>query len=397
LPQWHPGLEGKAGDHPGESPRRNADDGTGDTVQRRSNPGILFPPAVAATGRDGEFESLEVNHQHWRTLTKAHMLGNRAVVLRAARTEDQLRGQLGEILLVLVVGAPFLVALAGAGGYAMARRALAPMDHLASAAQRISAERLRERIEVTNPTDEIGRLASIMNAAFARLESSFERLRRFTADASHELRTPLAVICGIGEAAVAGPRDAPRYAEAIGGMLEETDRMTHLVDTLLRLSHGDARTIRINREPIDLGQLTHDVASSLGVLAEERQQTLLVDACAGTIVPADRLVLREAITNVVDNAIKYRPAGSTIAPGVCRDVHNAAVTVSDQGPGIPAEHRQRIFDRFFRIDEGRARAWWRWTWSRHRQMGDRRSRRTHRRGRCAGRRRGVPSRAAARA
>jgi signal transduction histidine kinase len=139
-------------------------------------------------------------------------------------------------------------------------------------------------------------------------------------------------------------------------MLEETDRMTHLVDTLLRLSHGDAGTIRLNREPIDLGQLTRDVASSLGVLAEERQQKVVVDTCGDTIVPADRLVLREAITNVLDNAIKYSPAGSTIALRVGRDARHAAVTVSDQGPGIPVEHRERIFDRFFRIDEARSRA-----------------------------------------
>ena len=95
-------------------------------------------------------------------------------------------------------------------------------------------------------------------------------------------------------------------------MLEEVDRLTNLVDTLLRLSHGDAGTVRLSREAIDLGQLTRDVVSSLGILAEERNQRLTLEVAEGVSVTADRLVLREAITNVVDNAIKYSPWGSRV-------------------------------------------------------------------------------------
>jgi len=256
---------------------------------------------------------------------------------------------------VLVLGLPLVVVLAGVGGYVLARRALTPIDHLASEARRITADRLHERLSVPNQHDEIGRLAAVINETFARLESSFEQLRRFTADASHELRTPLSVIRGIGEAGLGETRTPAEYKEAMGSMLEEVDRLTNLVDTLLRLSHGDAGTVRLSREAVDLGQLTRDVVSSLGILAEERNQRLAVDVAAGVSVDADRLVLREAITNVVDNAIKYSPQASTVNIRVHADASQAVLTVADEGPGIALEHRERIFDRFFRLDEARSR------------------------------------------
>ena len=322
----------------------------------RSKAALALPPAVAdPSGTPYAYRSIEVEGQHWRTLTGTTTVGDRAVVLRASRSEEVLRNQMAEVLLVLVLGLPLVVALAGIGGYVLARRALAPIDHLASDAQRITADRLHERLSVPNQHDEIGRLAAVINEAFARLESSFDQLRRFTADASHELRTPLAVVRGIGEGAVAQRRNPAEYEEAIGSMLEEVDRMTNLVDTLLRLSRGDAGTIRLSRQPLDLGQLTADIASSLGVLAEERSQTIALDASPDVAVSADRLVLREAVTNVLDNAIKYSPAGSKIAITVGQSHDRAFVAIADEGPGVAPEHRERIFDRFYRLDEARSR------------------------------------------
>lgn len=272
-----------------------------------------------------------------------------------AALEERLQQQLREILVVLVLGLPLIVVSAGLGGYVLARRALSPIDHLAGEARRITAERLHERLSVPNEKDEIGRLAAVINDTFARLESSFDQLRRFTADASHELRTPLSVIRGIGENVLRETRTAPEYKDAMGSMLEEVDRLTRLVDTLLKLSRGDAGTIRLAHDVLDLGELAREVVSSLGILAEERQQRLQVVVAENVRVSADRLVLRDAITNVVDNAIKYGPPQSTIDVRVDGDAHRATVTVTDAGPGIPAEHRARIFDRFYRVDEGRSR------------------------------------------
>src|SRR5437870_4466431 len=247
---------------------------SGEQVYRSGASASLPPVALAATTAEPRYESIVANRRPWRTLTGTSLVGGRAVVLRVSRAETRLRTQLWEVLVVLVFGLPVVVVLAGVGGYVLARRALTPIDHLASEARRMTAVRLHERLSVPNQHDEIGRLAAVINDTFARLESSFGQLRRFTADASHELRTPLSIIRGIGEAGLGETRTPAEYKEAMGSMLEEVDRLTNLVDTLLRLSHGDAGTVRLRMEPVDLGQLCSEVVSSLMILAEERGQHL---------------------------------------------------------------------------------------------------------------------------
>lgn len=270
--------------------------------------------------------------------------------------EDWVEHQVEEVLFVLVSGLPIIIGLAGFAGYALARRALAPIDHLASDARRISADRLHERLTVPNQHDEIGRLAGVINETLARLETSFEQLRRFTADASHELRTPLSVIRGIGELGLRdNNRGAAEYRDAMGSMLEEVDRLTRLVDTLLRLSRGDAGTVKLTPEVLNLADLARDVSASLQVLAEERGQRIRLALTTEPRVRADRLVLREAVTNLVDNAIKYSPSESTITLAIEVADGRAHLAVKDEGSGIPSDHRDRIFDRFYRIDEGRSR------------------------------------------
>jgi heavy metal sensor kinase len=329
---------------------------TGEQIHRSGAPTALPPMALPVTGSSYRYETIVANGERWRTIAAPVAIGGRTVMLRVSRSEERVREELSEVLVVLVLGLPLVVALAGVGGYLLARRALAPIDHLGAEARRIRADRLHERLTVPNQGDEIGRLATVINDTFARLESSFDQLQRFTADSSHELRTPLAVVRGLGEAAVAERRTPDEYEEAIGSMLEEIDRMSRLVDTLLRLSHGDAGAIRLSREPLDVGQLARDVSSSLGILAEERSQTVSLDVDDGIVARVDRLVLGEALTNVLDNAIKYGPAGSAISIRVKRTGDDGVlIAVSDQGPGIPPEHRERIFDRFFRLDQSRTR------------------------------------------
>jgi heavy metal sensor kinase len=328
---------------------------TGEQIYRSTGSMALPPVAPATVTTVPHYESIVAGGHRWRSLIGTSSVAGHTVMLRVSRSEDRLRTQLWEVLVVLVLGLPVVVALAGVGGYVLARRALTPIDQLASEARRITADRLHERLSVPNQTDEIGRLAEVINDTFKRLESSFEQLRRFTADASHELRTPLSVIRGIGEVGLGQTRTPAEYKEAIGSMLEEVDRLTNLVDTLLRLSYGDAGTVRLSREPVELGQLVHDVVSSLGILAEERSQRFNVDAPNEMSVMADRLVLREAITNVVDNAIKYGPQGATVDIRGRANNNEATLTIADQGPGVAAEHRERIFDRFFRVDEARSR------------------------------------------
>jgi len=219
----------------------------------------------------------------------------------------------------------------------------------------ITAERLGQRLPTENPDDELGHLAIVFNDTFARLERSFDQLRRFTADASHELRTPLTAIRSVGEVGLREHRSASSYREIIGSMLEEADRLGRLVDSLLTLSRADAGHLKLSPERVDLTELVQGVINHLGVLAEEKRQSIFLETSAPIEVRVDRLVLRQAIINLLDNAIKYSPDGSRIRIIVRGGPHEAVVEVIDRGAGIGPEDIERIFDRFYRIDKGRSR------------------------------------------
>jgi signal transduction histidine kinase len=179
-------------------------------------------------------------------------------------------------------------------------------------------------------------------------------MRRFTADASHELRTPLTALRSVGEVGLQERPDDRLFGEVVGSMLEEVDRMTRLVETLLTLSRADAGQVPLAREPVDLGALGREVAGHLEDLAQEKGQTVSVTG-AGPVVTGDRFVLRQALVNVVDNAIKYGREGASIHISAGRNGQDAWIAVSDGGPGIAREHQQRIFERFYRIDPARSR------------------------------------------
>src|SRR5215813_3682917 len=290
-----------------------------------------------------------------RRLSAPYTVDDLPVVITVARSEEPLRRELRELLVIMGAGLPLAVAIAGMGGYFLARRALAPLGRMADRAGTITAERLGERLPVENPEDELGQLAAVFNDAFARLERSFEQLRRFTADASHELRTPLTAMRSVGEVGLRQHREGVAYREIIGSMLEETDRLGRLVEGLLTLSRADGGNVPLKRETVDLAELARDVALHLGVLAEEKHQSLRVEASGPVATSVDRLVVRQALINLVDNAIKYSPEGGRVRIVVRNGGPGPTIEVVDSGPGVPPEHRDRVFDRFYRIDKARSR------------------------------------------
>jgi len=265
------------------------------------------------------------------------------------------QSELRELVVVLGVGFPVALGLAGFGGYFLARRALLPVSSITQRARTITAENLSARLPIENADDEIGELAAVFNQTLERLESSFSQLRRFTADASHELRTPLTAIRSVGEVGLRERRHEADYREIIGSMLEEVDRLSRLIDSLLTLTRADAGHVQIHPERIDIGNLVQEVSRYLSALAEEKGQTVEVATAAGLFCDADRLVLRQAIINVVDNAIKYSQRGAHIRLTGSRSAESIVVEVSDNGAGIDPEHHERIFDRFYRVDQARSR------------------------------------------
>jgi signal transduction histidine kinase len=235
---------------------------------------------------------------------------------------------------VLGIGLPLTILLVALTGYLVAARALKPVDSMAQRAAQITAEQLNERLQIENPDDELGQLGTAFNATLARLERSFDQLRRFTADASHELRTPLTAIQSVGEVSLRIPGDVNHYRDTIGSMLEETNRLAKLVDSLLTMARADAGRVQLLRADVNLFDLADESVRLLEVLAEEKHQTVQFLGEPSVIVNADRTLLRQAIVNLLHNAVKYSPEHSTVRVRVRETEKHAIVEVQDHGPAF---------------------------------------------------------------
>lgn len=290
-----------------------------------------------------------------RVMTESVSVKGAQFLVRAAVSEGPSRRQVRTLWLELAGLTATVLTLGGLGGYALTQRLLGPLARMAAHARRITAQQLHERLEEVPSGEELNQLREAFNDTLARLERSFGELRRFTADASHEIRTPLTALRSVGEVGLRGARTPDDYREVIGTMLEEVDRLSRLADELLTLSRAEAGQANLRKEPVDLGAVGAEVVERLAVLAEERGQRLECRVEGPSLVRGDRLALRQALMNLVDNAIKYAPSGSCVLVAAGTRAGRAFVEVRDQGPGIGAEHRERIFERFYRVDAGRSR------------------------------------------
>jgi heavy metal sensor kinase len=291
-----------------------------------------------------------------RLVSKRHLLEGRPTIIRVGFSEKPLWDRFWRLVIGLIAGLPLALGLAGLGGYLLVKHTLGPLERMARRAHEINAKNLSTRLDVENPQDELGYLAAAFNETLGRIEGSFEQLRRFTSDASHELRTPLTAIRSVGEAGLRRPGTAETYREVIESMLEEAGRLTRLVESLLAISRADSGQIRLVRSEIDVLPFVREVGSFVEVLADDKGQHLRIEGDEATWIQGDRGILRQILINLLDNAIKYSPAGGCIwVRVVSTNVQTVSVEVQDSGPGISSQHRDRIFDRFYRVDEGRSR------------------------------------------
>jgi heavy metal sensor kinase len=276
-------------------------------------------------------------------------------ILTIAQDEESIWNILHTLFMILVLALPSALILAGLGGYVMASRLLKPVASIANKAEKISAENLSERLPVENPKDEFGKLALVFNHTLAHLQNAFERLRRFTADASHELRTPLTAIQSVGEVALQEDLDARAYRDCIGSMLEETSRLSHLVESLLLLTRADSGQLLMHRKEHNVTRLVEKAIEDMRIMAEEKSQRLIANLQTQVQANVDEDTLRRALVNILDNAIKYTPQGGTISVRLKENEGEFVIEVTDTGPGIAAEHREKIFDRFYRVEKDRSR------------------------------------------
>jgi heavy metal sensor kinase len=287
-------------------------------------------------------------------ISHIHSIDNRPLLIRLAYSTEAVEHGVLQFLGLLLLAVPPTLLIAGLAGYRMAYKVLLPLKNMALRAETITANQLDQRLPVENPNDEMGYMARVLNELLARLQDSFDNLKRFTADASHELRTPLASIRSVGEVGLQRLHTADEYRDTIGSMLEEVTRLTEMVDGLLSISRADAGQVTLHRTTFSPLDLAREVVGLLGLLAEEKGQHIQIDGDASLLVSADRMVLQRGLANIVENAIKYSPPSTMIYLHVSHS-ETVDIAVEDSGETIPEDLRQQVFERFFRIDASRSR------------------------------------------
>ncbi len=295
--------------------------------------------------------------RHVLVVSHYHPVQGKRVLIRLAYDTESLKRRMIELLVALMVVLPLALIAAGFAGYRVAGKALNPLTAMTNLTEQITATRLSSRIPVENPHDEFGRMARVLNGLLGRLEEAFQKLQRFTSDVSHELRTPLTAMRSVGEVGLQHHHSDAEYKDIIGSMLEEVARLTSMIDTLLTISHADSGSVALNRTVFPIMELVEESVGVVGVLAEDKKQTISIAGDNALSVSADRGFLRMAIINLLDNAVKYSPAGSAIHVRLepSKEERTVKLEIADEGPGIPISEAGRVFDRFYRLDEGRTR------------------------------------------
>lgn len=308
---------------------------------------------AAANGRE-HIERLNTADESYYVYSRPVWHENRlAAVIQILTTLEPYDSTMAQLARLLALGTLFAVGMSLLAGAALAQTAIAPIGAISRTAERINREQdLGRRIRLTGPRDEVGRLGVTINEMLDRIECMFERQRRLLADVSHELRTPLTTIRGEVELMeLTGQMDP----DALVAVREEAKRMSRMIDDLLLLARAEAGALPdMLREPIELHELMLDVFQQAQMLGRDSHPVVLThDESAVVIGERDRL--KQLVLNLISNALKHTPAGTTIELSLHRDEHAARIVVADDGPGIPREHVTHLFDRFYRVDKARSR------------------------------------------
>ena len=324
--------------------------------------GLIAPEDVREDALAGRSRLLTVevgreNEQYRVLVAPVDRLGQRHV-LAVAEGLQPVEDSVERVLALLLVTVPVALGGAALGGWWLARKALFPVERMTSEAEQIGIDRLGDRIAVPPARDELEHLAVTLNAMLDRLERGVAEKRRFVADASHELRTPLSVMRAELDVSLRGPLGEPER-ELLESVREEVDRMSRTVDNLLTLAQADEGRLNLLTTRV---AMSDEAAAALRALApaaaanglDLRGESALPEGDPG-FVEADSHRVQQVLVNLIENAIKYTPAGGEVRVRAWREGGQVGVTVSDTGPGIPAEARPHVFERFFRVDDARGR------------------------------------------
>jgi len=317
----------------------------------------LLSTAAGRSGEEPSFVTLSgVSRQGARVALRSVKIGNSTFVVAAFQSLFETHEQLEFLRRTFYLGIPAALILAGLGGYFLASKSLSPVVAMTGQAQRIGTENLHERLRVANPNDEIGRLTIVFNQLLDRLESSFENMRRFMADASHELRTPIAIIRGEADVALSKERMTEEYKDALLTVQDEAKRLTGIVDDLMALSRANAGQRVLNVNDLYLNDIVDECVHGMQVIASVKGIMLSNESQPDIAYKGDEELLRRMIMNLLDNAIKYNNPAGQVKISLQIEDRQVRITVADTGIGIPAEAATQVFDRFYRVDKSRSRS-----------------------------------------
>jgi heavy metal sensor kinase len=298
-----------------------------------------------------------------RVVARPLVLDGRHFVLLVAESLDATMAELALVRRVLYLGLPLAILIAGIGGFLLAAKSLAPLRWMADQAKTITGHSLNTRLAIGSAHEELRLLADSFNELLSRLDQSFETMKRFVADASHELRTPLAVIRGEADVALGRDRSPGEYQESLIIIQDEARRLSRLVDDLLNLARADAGHVNLRLEEFYLNDLLAECCRSVQAVAHAKNIDLECQSPGDVSFCGDQELLRRLVMNLLDNAIRYTPAGGNgdgkLAPKVIVKLEvlgsDLRIEVSDTGIGIPPEVAPHLFGRFYRGDQARSR------------------------------------------
>jgi heavy metal sensor kinase len=312
---------------------------------------------IAGGSKPGELHTLHGGKDSYRVLAQALSLSGRSYTLIVLQSLHPQKEMMEDIRNTFLLAIPIALLLASFGGYFLARKSLSPIAAMVFEARGMGAANLHRRLSVANERDELGQLAKTFNQVLERLEASFEQQRRFMADASHELRTPVAILQGEAEVTLSQPERSPgEYRETVAILREESQRLAHIIDDLFTLARADAGQYPLTLRDAYLDELASEALVRARSLALSKSIVLQPAIEENLPIQADEALLGRMLLNLLDNAIKYSPSGSTVTLSCRRDGNRYLLSVSDNGPGIPVELQPRIFERFFRADKARSRS-----------------------------------------
>jgi len=254
------------------------------------------------------------------------------------------------LLLALLASFPLALAFAWFGGRRLAALAVKPVEEITAALESVTAEHLDQRVPVPTIVDEIQRHARVLNATLDRLERSYQQAQRFSGDASHELKTPLTVLRSSIEAALESPTLNDGDRSAVIGLLEQTRRLTDITSSLLLLSRADAGCLTLDIGRHDIAELTEACAEDARIIAEQQDLRFEVELPASAPALLDPLRFSQIASNLLDNAVKYNHPGGIIRVQLSEGGQAWHLLIGNTGPGIPAEHHRKLFERFFRVE-----------------------------------------------